>query len=238
MRRRRAAGADRPGLRRQGQRRRRRRVRREGHPVMSMTQHAEPAVTTPPASGPQQTDGRTARRPLALRLLARPEVGRRSSAPSPCTSSSSIAAAAGARRQLDGERPLPVVDHRDHGAAGGAADDRRRVRPVGRRRGDHLGADREHAQLPADHERLGRRRSSRCWCRWRSAFFNGWMLVRTGLPSFLITLGTFLILQGVNLGGHQAGHRQRGDRRHQRHGRLRPGQGRSSPRRSTSAASR
>lgn len=26
--------------------------------------------------------------------------------------------------------------------------------------------------------------------------FNGWMMVRTGLPSFLVTLGTFLILQG------------------------------------------
>ncbi|MER6960624.1 ABC transporter permease, partial [Streptomyces sp. NPDC000618] len=42
---------------------------------MSMTQHAEPAVGTPPAPGPQKTDGRTAQRPLALRLLARPEVG-------------------------------------------------------------------------------------------------------------------------------------------------------------------
>ncbi|MGW6548380.1 ABC transporter permease [Streptomyces massasporeus] len=29
--------------------------------------------------------------------------------------------------------------------------------------------------------------------------FNGWLLVKTGLPSFLVTLGTFLILQGVNL---------------------------------------
>jgi simple sugar transport system permease protein len=29
--------------------------------------------------------------------------------------------------------------------------------------------------------------------------FNGWMTVRTGLPSFLVTLGTFLGLQGVNL---------------------------------------
>src|SRR5262249_23496616 len=29
--------------------------------------------------------------------------------------------------------------------------------------------------------------------------FNGWMVVKTGLPSFLVTLGTFLILQGVNL---------------------------------------
>jgi simple sugar transport system permease protein len=30
--------------------------------------------------------------------------------------------------------------------------------------------------------------------------FNGYMVVRTGIPSFLITLGTFFILQGVNLG--------------------------------------
>ncbi|MGW6923885.1 ABC transporter permease, partial [Streptomyces sp. NPDC054950] len=42
---------------------------------MSVTQQAAPAVTTPPASGPKQSDGRTEQRPLALRLLARPEVG-------------------------------------------------------------------------------------------------------------------------------------------------------------------
>jgi simple sugar transport system permease protein len=30
--------------------------------------------------------------------------------------------------------------------------------------------------------------------------FNGWLLVKTGLPSFLVTLGTFFILQGLNLG--------------------------------------
>lgn len=30
--------------------------------------------------------------------------------------------------------------------------------------------------------------------------FNGWLLVRTGLPSFLVTLGTFFVLRGVNLG--------------------------------------
>ncbi|WP_328997375.1 ABC transporter permease [Kribbella sp. NBC_00709] len=29
--------------------------------------------------------------------------------------------------------------------------------------------------------------------------FNGWLLMRTGLPSFLVTLGTFFILQGINL---------------------------------------
>jgi simple sugar transport system permease protein len=31
-------------------------------------------------------------------------------------------------------------------------------------------------------------------------FFNGFMLARTGLPSFIITLGTFLMLTGMNLG--------------------------------------
>lgn len=30
--------------------------------------------------------------------------------------------------------------------------------------------------------------------------FNGWMVMRTGLPSFIVTLGTFLALQGLNLG--------------------------------------
>ncbi len=29
--------------------------------------------------------------------------------------------------------------------------------------------------------------------------FNGWLLHKTGLPSFLVTLGTYFILQGVNL---------------------------------------
>lgn len=29
--------------------------------------------------------------------------------------------------------------------------------------------------------------------------FNGWLLHRTGLPSFLVTLGTFFVFQGVNL---------------------------------------
>ena len=31
-------------------------------------------------------------------------------------------------------------------------------------------------------------------------FFNGYMVMRTGIPSFLITLGSFFVLQGVNLG--------------------------------------
>ncbi len=31
-------------------------------------------------------------------------------------------------------------------------------------------------------------------------FLNGYIVVRTGLPSFIITLGSFLVLQGLNLG--------------------------------------
>src|SRR3954454_12778539 len=31
-------------------------------------------------------------------------------------------------------------------------------------------------------------------------FTNGWLVTRTALPSFIITLGTFLMLQGLNLG--------------------------------------
>jgi simple sugar transport system permease protein len=31
-------------------------------------------------------------------------------------------------------------------------------------------------------------------------FVNGWLVTRTGLPSFIITLGMFLMLQGLNLG--------------------------------------
>src|SRR5215472_13649034 len=30
-------------------------------------------------------------------------------------------------------------------------------------------------------------------------FINGWIVVKTGIPSFLVTLGTFFMLQGLNL---------------------------------------
>lgn len=33
---------------------------------------------------------------------------------------------------------------------------------------------------------------------------NGWLVVRTKLPSFIVTLGTFFVLQGVNLAGTKA----------------------------------
>ena len=60
-------------------------------------------------------------------------------------------------------RPVRGLDHRHHGRAGVAADDRRRVRPVGRCDGDQLRAGLLDVQLPDDRERLGRRRRSRCW---------------------------------------------------------------------------
>ena len=34
----------------------------------------------------------------------------------------------------------------------------------------------------------------------RIGFLNGYLVVRTGIPRFLITLGTFFVLQGANLG--------------------------------------
>ena len=41
-------------------------------------------------------------------------------------------------------------------------------------------------------------------------FLNGYLVVRTGIPSFLITLGTFFMLRGINLGVTKAHHRHRG----------------------------
>jgi simple sugar transport system permease protein len=35
-------------------------------------------------------------------------------------------------------------------------------------------------------------------------FINGYMVIRTGLPSFIVTLATFFILRGINLGGTKA----------------------------------
>src|SRR5712691_2996696 len=32
-----------------------------------------------------------------------------------------------------------------------------------------------------------------------SGFINGWIVIKTGIPSFLVTLGTFFMLQGLNL---------------------------------------
>jgi simple sugar transport system permease protein len=165
---------------------------------MGMTQHAEPAVTTPPASGPSNVkDGRTAQRPLALRLLARPEVGVFLGAVAvwvffliaapPVREGSSMANILYQSSTI-GIMALPVALL----MIGGEFDLSAGVAVIT----SALTASMFAFQLTLN-----------VWAGIVVAllvalaigFLNGWLVVKTGLPSFLITLGTFLILQGVNL---------------------------------------
>ncbi|AYC37114.1 ABC transporter permease [Streptomyces griseorubiginosus] len=165
---------------------------------MGMTQHAEPAVTTPPAPGPGQVkDGRTAERPLALRLLARPEVGVFLGAvavwvffliAAPPVREGSAMANILYQSSTIGIMALPVALL----MIGGEFDLSSGVAVIT----SALTASMFAFQLTLN-----------VWVGVFVAllvalgigFLNGWLVVRTGLPSFLITLGTFLILQGVNL---------------------------------------
>ncbi|MER7561427.1 ABC transporter permease [Streptomyces sp. NPDC097941] len=165
---------------------------------MGMTQHAEPAVTTPPASGPSKVkEGRTTERPLALRLLARPEVGVFLGAVAvwvffliaapPVRDGSSMANILYQSSTI-GIMALPVALL----MIGGEFDLSSGVAVIT----SALTASMFAFQLTLN-----------VWVGIVVAllvalaigFLNGWLVVRTGLPSFLITLGTFLILQGVNL---------------------------------------
>ncbi|MFF7970337.1 ABC transporter permease [Streptomyces sp. NPDC007905] len=164
---------------------------------MSMAQHAEPAVGTPPAPGPRQTDGRTTRRPLALRLLARPEVGVFLGAvavlvffliAAPSLRQGSSIATVLYQSSTIGIMALPVALL----MIGGEFDLSSGVAVIT----SALVASMISYQLTMN-----------VWVGVIVALFaslavgafNGWMVVKTGLPSFLVTLGTFLILQGVNL---------------------------------------
>ncbi|MEU6769932.1 ABC transporter permease [Streptomyces sp. NPDC046759] len=164
---------------------------------MSMAQQAEPALGGPPASGTKETDGRTARRPLALRLLARPEVGVFLGAAAvlifflivaPSVRQGSSMATILYQSSTIGIMALPVALL----MIGGEFDLSAGVAVIT----SALTASMVSYQLTLN-----------VWTGVIVAlvvslaigFFNGWMVVRTGLPSFLITLGTFLILQGVNL---------------------------------------
>ncbi|MEU2717088.1 ABC transporter permease [Streptomyces sp. NPDC007205] len=164
---------------------------------MSMAQQAEPAVTAPSGSGPKQTDGRTVRRPLALRLLARPEVGVFLGAAAvlvffliaaPSVRQGSSMATILYQSSTIGIMALPVALL----MIGGEFDLSSGVAVIS----SALTASMLSYQLTLN-----------VWTGVIVALavslgigaFNGWMVVRTGLPSFLITLGTFLILQGVNL---------------------------------------
>ncbi|WP_369174118.1 ABC transporter permease [Streptomyces sp. R28] len=163
-----------------------------------MTQQAEPAVTSPPAPGPgKESDGRTQQRPLALRLLARPEVGVFLGAvavliffliTAPAVRDGSSMANILYQSSTIGIMALPVALL----MIGGEFDLSAGVAVIT----SALTASMTAYQL-----------SMNVWVGVIVALivslaiglFNGWLLVKTGLPSFLVTLGTFLILQGVNL---------------------------------------
>ncbi|MFF5955346.1 ABC transporter permease [Streptomyces luteogriseus] len=164
---------------------------------MSMTQHAEPAVDTPPAPGRKQSDGRTRQRPLALRLLARPEVGVFLGAVAvlvfflfaapPVRDGSSMANILYQSSTI-GIMALPVA-----------------LLMIGGEFDLSAGVAVITSALTAS--MLSYQLTMNVWVGVIVALlvslaigaFNGWLLVKTGLPSFLVTLGTFLILQGVNL---------------------------------------
>nr|WP_168487496.1 ABC transporter permease [Streptomyces sp. RLB1-33]QIY68328.1 ABC transporter permease [Streptomyces sp. RLB1-33] len=162
-----------------------------------MTQQAEPAVTTPPAPGPKETDGRTAQRPPALRLLARPEVGVLLGAAAvlvfflitapPVRDGASMANILYQSSTI-GSMALPVA-----------------LLMIGGEFDLSAGVAVITSALTAS--MLSYQLTTNVWVGVIAALvvslavglFNGWLLVKTGLPSFLVTLGTFLILQGVNL---------------------------------------
>ncbi|MFD1663081.1 ABC transporter permease [Streptomyces caeni] len=164
---------------------------------MPMTQQAAPAVTSPPASGPRERDGRTVRRSLPLRLLARPEVGVFLGAVAvfvfffvmaPTFRSGSAMATVLYQSSTIGIMALPVALL----MIGGEFDLSAGVAVIT----SALTASMVSYQLTMN-----------VWVGVAVALvlslaigaFNGWMMVRTGLPSFLVTLGTFLGLQGINL---------------------------------------
>ncbi|MGW2298034.1 ABC transporter permease [Streptomyces violaceorubidus] len=164
---------------------------------MSVAGQAKPAVTTPPVPGPKEADGRTRERPVALRLLARPEVGVFLGAvavfvffliAAPALRDGGSMATVLYQSSTIGIMALPVALL----MIGGEFDLSAGVAVVT----SALTAGMLSYQLTVN-----------VWVGVIVALvaslavgaFNGWVLVKTGLPSFLVTLATFLVLQGVNL---------------------------------------
>ncbi|MFF8992907.1 ABC transporter permease [Streptomyces sp. NPDC014983] len=164
-----------------------------------MTSGSGQVVGTPRAPGPEtgRRDGRTARRPAVLRLLARPEVGVFLGAvavlvfflvAAPSVRQGGSMATVLYQSSTIGIMALPVALL----MIGGEFDLSSGVAVI-------------TSALTAS--MLGYQLTLNVWTGVIAALavslavgaFNGWMVVRTGLPSFLVTLGTFLILQGVNL---------------------------------------
>ena len=141
------------------------------------------------------------------------------------------------RAQLARHRPLRQLHLRHPGGRGGAADDRRGVRPVGRCRRHRLGAGRVDGQLPAQRQHVRRRRrrpGRRPGDRLHQRLPGG----EDGHPQLPGHPGHVLHAAGAQPGRHQDRHRQR---RHQRRVATSPASSwprTSSPPSSPSAASR
>ncbi|MFJ9246700.1 ABC transporter permease [Streptomyces sp. NPDC101776] len=163
-----------------------------------MTQLAAPATGSPsPAPPVPETDGRTSERPLPIRLLARPEVGVFlgalavyvfffAAAP-PVRDGASMANILYSSSTI-GIMALPVA-----------------LLMIGGEFDLSAGVAVITSALTAS--MLSYQLTMNVWVGVVVAllvslgigFLNGWLVVKTGLPSFLVTLGSFLILQGVNL---------------------------------------
>ncbi|MGW4913035.1 ABC transporter permease, partial [Streptomyces sp. NPDC004270] len=165
---------------------------------MSTVQSPAPATDSPsPAPPAHQKDGRTAERSPAVRLLARPEVGVFLGAAAvyvffliaapPVRDGGSMATVLYQSSTI-GIMALPVA-----------------LLMIGGEFDLSAGVAVITSALTA--AMLAYQLSMNVWVGVIAAllvslaigFLNGWLVVKTGLPSFLITLGSFLILQGVNL---------------------------------------
>ncbi|WP_030354815.1 ABC transporter permease [Streptomyces scopuliridis] len=165
---------------------------------MTMAQTTAPATGSPsPAPPASRKDGRTSERPPAVQLLARPEVGVFLGAlavyvfffaAAPTVRDGSAMATVLYQSSTIGIMALPVA-----------------LLMIGGEFDLSAGVAVITSALTA--AMLSYQLTMNVWVGVIAAllvslavgFLNGWLVVRTGLPSFLITLGTFLILQGVNL---------------------------------------
>ncbi len=195
-RRRRPAGPHRPGDRRLRQRRR---DRRPGpRPVRAERTRDRQSPAPGTAGTAQPTSGSPVCGPLRG-LLVTPELGALVGA---VVVFIVLRRAVAGLPRGEGDRQLagPGVDARHHGGRRGAADDRRSLRPVGRRAHRDDGARRSASSPVEFRQNIWVAIGVALLIALAVGFFNGWLVTRTGLPSFIITLGTFLMLQGLNLG--------------------------------------
>jgi simple sugar transport system permease protein len=163
---------------------------------MSTTRQAGPVVS-PSASGPKAADGRTVQRPRVIRLLARPEVGVFLGAAAVYVffliSAPPVREAGSTANVLYGSSTIGIM-------ALSAA-----LLMIGGEFDLSAGVAVISSALTAS--MLSYQLTMNIWVGVVAAllvslgigFLNGWLVVKTGLPSFLVTLGSFLILQGVNL---------------------------------------